>query len=48
VGEMRLQFFKKVKQLFNAGEFSGASTAVKADELLYTLYEPGCSTPTVH
>ena len=45
---MRLHFFKKDEQLFTTGEFSRAPIVVKADELLYTVYEPGCSTPTVH
>ena len=45
---MRLHFFKKDEQLFNVGEFSPVPIVVKADELLYPVYEPGCSTPTVH
>jgi hypothetical protein len=45
---MRLHFFKKVEQLFFTGEFSGVPIVVKGDELLYTMYEPGCSTPTVY
>ena len=44
---MRLHFFKKDEQLFNTGEFSAVSIVVKADELLYTVYEPGCSSRTV-
>ena len=45
---MRLHFFKKDEQLFSTGEFSPAPIVVKADGLLYTMYEPGCSTPAVH
>jgi len=45
---MRLHFFKKYEQLFNTGKFFPRPIVVKADGLLYSVYEPGCSTPTVH